>query len=236
MNVTKKRLRNMLSFALAFLILCSTTNLFHFSAIETSETSISYVFSGVNASDSGYAEGTLSFTSENSGTYYLYWADDTKALDGYYEIESFNISSGKSQSFEFGDHTAIPVGATKIIAVTDKSDLSVSNAVAVYSLPENKQLRKENNNLLYTFNSYSDVHIDETGYYKNDTKNWKQALKYAVAKNTDFIVSSGDMTSSTGGADADWVVYEQILADSNYVNPIWESDGNHDLYCGADVE
>lgn len=190
---------------------------------------ISYEFSGEDAKTCGYAQGTVTLTPQSAGTYYLYWADDTKALDGYYEITSMEMKAGESKSFTFGYHTAIPSGATKIIATNSKSNLNVGDAAAVYEIPDSKQLAGGAGNLLYTFNSYSDVHIDTEVYYTNSQKNWKNALQYAADKNTDFIVSAGDAVTNAKGYAEEWDVYEKILAESDYTNPVWETNGNHDM-------
>ena len=195
--------------------------------MSAASTSISYSFSGDEKNLSGYAQGTIRFTSSNAGTYYLYWADNTKALDGYYPIDTMTVSAGGSATFTFGDHTAIPAGATKIIAVTNTSSTSVSSAVAVYDIPASKQLLTNSGKQLYKFSSYSDAHIDPDGYYKNYSEKWRQALEFAHKKDTDFIVSSGDMVNF--GRQDEWNTYLSILAQSSYDNPVWESNGNHDL-------
>ncbi len=191
------------------------------------QSKLSYTFSGSNASTAGYAEGTVSLTAKEAGTYYLYWADNTKGLDGYYEICKLSLSANATGKFTFDYHTAIPANATKLIATTSTTNTTVSNADAVYDIPATKQLKYSSGELKYTFNSYSDVHIDPDGYYKNYRAKWAQALKFATNKNTDFIVSSGDMVNF--GLDSEWEIYEEILADSDYVNPVYESNGNHDL-------
>ena len=196
-------------------------------------TNINYTFSGDNSETAGYAEGTITFSSDTAGTYYLYWADDISALKGYYPIDEITIKAGEISTYKFGCHTAIPANATKIIACLSKSDVSVKNAVAIFDIPKNKQLLSGSGDLLYSFNSYSDVHIDLDGYYKNASKNWAQALKFGVDKGTDFIVSSGDMVTNAGGPDSEWDEYERILSESDYVNPVWESDGNHDMRSGV---
>ena len=195
-----------------------------------------YEFSGNDAETPGYAEGTVNFTSQSDGTYYLYWADDTKALEGYYDITSMKLKAGESESFTFGYHTAIPAEATKIIVTTSKSNLEVRDAVAVYEIPDKKQLADGAGNLLYTFNSYSDVHIDTEVYYTNSQKNWKNALKYAADMDTDFIVSSGDAVTNARGFAEEWDVYEKILAESDYTNPVWETNGNHDMRDESDKD
>lgn len=196
-------------------------------------TTITYQFEGEDANKPGYAQGKVTLKAETSGTYHLYWADDTKALDGYYEISTMNLNSNSSGNTSFDYHTAIPANATKIIAVKDTSNLYVSNAVAVYNLPQNKLLSAGSGELLYKFSSYSDVHIDIRGnssYYKDANKTWSNALQYAYEKDTDFIVSSGDMINHySSSTEKDWDNYLKTLANSNYCNPVWEANGNHDL-------
>ena len=228
-----RKISKILSYLLTATLLTPMISALPVSSATPEGTNIDYTFSGKNADDSGYAQGTVTLSSDTDGTYGLYWADNSKAPDGYYEIDELTIADGKSAVFEFGDHTAIPAGATKLIAVSDKSDLSVSGADAVYSIPTNKQLNFGSGELLYTFNSYSDVHIDVGNYYVNAEKNWAQALKFAVDKGTDFIVSSGDMVTNASGPESEWLIYEKVLAESDYVNPVWESDGNHDMRSGV---
>lgn len=206
------------------------------SIIYAADNEIHYEFSGEAALTSGYAQGKVTFTAQSAGTYYLYWADEIKALDGYYEIAVMEVKAGESKSFTFGYHTAIPADATKMIATTDKVNLNVKDAVAVYDIPGNKQLNKGAGNLLYTFNSYSDVHIDTEVYYTNCQKNWKNALKYAVDKDTDFIVSAGDAVTNAKGFSEEWDVYEKILSESDYTNPVWETNGNHDMRDETDLD
>ncbi len=196
--------------------------------------SLSYTFTGSNTADAGYAEGTITFKTASEGTYYLYWADDEKALDGYDSfIKPEKRKAGESITVNMGYHTAIPADATKIIAT--KGSKKVADADAVYSVPESKQLKYDSGELLYTFNSYSDVHIDNNGYYKKAEEHLAEAFQFAVEKNTDFIVSSGDMVTNKTGPDSEWAVYEDILKNSNYMNPVWEADGNHDMRCGAET-
>ena len=220
------------------------------------QTVITYQFSGEEASVAGYAEGALSLYAKDAGTYYLYWANDTEALDGYYAIGDIDdtvnnensadivkkqayfhdMSAGESRTFYFGEHTAIPAGATKIIATTSKTNYKVSQATAVFDIPKEKQLQSGAGNLLYTFNSYSDVHIDTESYYQKSKSNWEKALKFAANKDTDFIVSAGDAVTNSHGASGsnggfadEWDTYEKILASSDYCNPVYEADGNHDM-------
>lgn len=176
---------------------------------------------GDDSQKAGYAEGKITLYAGSDGNYSLYWANKNGKLSGYSSITSKKLSAGESVKFSFGYHTAIPYGATKIIALNN------STKAAEYNLPDHKILNT--GKPLYTFNSYSDIHIDTEGYYKQSAKRWTEALKFGVKKNTDFIVTSGDTVTNALGPDSEWELYERLLAESDYVNPVWESDGNHDM-------
>ena len=158
----------LLSLSVLVLVAIATTGLV---IRANNQTVITYQFSGEEASVAGYAEGSLSLYAKDAGTYYLYWANDTEALDGYYAIGDIDdtvnnensadivkkqayfhdMSAGESRTFYFGEHTAIPAGATKIIATTSKTNYNVSQATAVFDIPKEKQLQSGAGNLLYTF-------------------------------------------------------------------------------------
>lgn len=224
MSKAKRISKKTLAIIMSMMLMLSVVSVFATTANAVSGTTIDYVFTGNDKDTSGYAEGTITLSSDTGGTYSLYWADDTKALEGYYAITSLAVSANNSKEFKFGYHTVIPKGATKIIATTT-DDKTVANAVAIYNIPVAKQFN--GGKLLYKFNSYSDIHIADDNYFVNAPKNLAQALKFGVDKGTDFIVTSGDSVSF--GRTAEWDRYEKILADSDYVNPVWESNGNHDL-------
>lgn len=202
---------------------------------------LSYKFTGADVNKAGYAEGTITLKSATGGTYYLYWADDKGALSGYYEITTMKLEKDGVGTFTFEYHTAIPADATKVIAIksnVEPSTVSVSNADAVYNIPAKKQLPYLSKDAIYTFNSYSDIHIDEEKWgetpaywWQHSEQHWAQALQYADDKKVDFIVSSGDQVTnaSIANLDKEWKVYQYILSQSDYVNPIWESGGNHEV-------
>lgn len=198
---------------------------------------LAYDFSGSDAATPGYAEGTITLNAED-GSYQLYWADDAGALEGYYEIADLEVSGG-SAAYSFGYHAAIPAGATKVIAAAGEAEYpTVDEAVAVWDIPAEKQLGHQPGEELYTFNSFSDIHIDEEKvgettpfYWVFSEAHWANALDYAVSKGVDFIVSSGDQVTNARleNLDKEWKAYQYILAQSDYCNPIYESGGNHEV-------
>ncbi|WP_244835135.1 metallophosphoesterase [Clostridium sp. BJN0001] len=199
---------------------------------------LTYVFKD---SESGFAEGTITLKSEEGGTYYIYWADNEKALDGYYEITKSKIEKGQSYEFSFESNVAIPSGASKIIAFKsddEPTDKSIKNAAAIFDIPAEKKMIKSSESPLYTFNSYSDIHIDEehfgqtpANYWQYSEKHLEDALKYAKEKNSDFIISSGDQVTNASwdNIDKEYKAYQNILSKSDYTNHIYECSGNHEV-------
>ncbi len=212
-----------------------------------SDVTINYTFEGNDKAKAGYAQGTITVSASSSATYHLFWADDTKALDGYYEINSnlkdelteklggkkspgagFIVSSGKNATFTFDEHTAIPADATKIIAVTDTKKTSVSDAVAVFDIPKEKQLKTGSGNLLYRFSSYSDLHVKTTdSSWPKSKERCLSALKIAKNRNVDFVNISGDISSSP--SEDEWKFFREKVKESGFGGNIWESTGNHEL-------
>ena len=136
-------------FAKLFAALISAALVFSSVPVCFASQGISYVFTGDEKDAAGYAEGKIELSGLSDGAHYLWWADDSAALGGYYEITKIKGSG----SFKFGDHTAIPAGATKIIATADKKNVSVSSAEAVYEIPESKRLKYKPGDENYTFMS-----------------------------------------------------------------------------------
>ena len=199
---------------------------------------IAYEFTGDDAQKAGYAEGTVTFVAKETGTYSLYWSDDTGALEGYYEIAKVDITNDAAgKEILFAPNTAIPADATKLIAVMG-TDTTVKEAVAVYDIPVEKQLGYKAEDAIYTFNSYSDIHIDEEKWgevpaywWEFSEQHFAQALDFSAKKDVDFIITSGDQVTNATyrNMENEWKSYQYILSASDYVNPIYEASGNHEI-------
>ncbi len=235
-------MKKLLSLILVAVMLLSTVPF----AVSAQTDALTYTFSGVNAEDAGYAEGTITFTAENDGTYYLYWADDTKALPKFFEIASFTLAKGESGSFKLGPQVAIPADAECVIVSTESScDLAtLSSAVAKVDIPDAKKYVDSSSERQYRYAALSDIHIDvqhgtSAGFYEYSEAHWENTLEKCVDREVDFIISAGDQVTNAYGATLEWLTYQQILADSDYVNPIYEADGNHEprgsVNAGCDV-
>ena len=221
-----------LCFAALFSIICFSAVNVHAEEYCT----ITYEFTGENADTPGYAEGTVTLTSHHDGYYMLYWVGSDLAPEDFYPIMECTLADGESKSVDFGYHTAIPPQADGIIAFSEQFGIAAAHYYLPQNkLPEQKQLFGKDPVPLYTFSSYSDVHMDDQGYYKKAQERWANALEFAAKKNTDFIVTSGDMVTNNLSYDRshienEWRTYLTILNDSSYCNPVWESDGNHDMH------
>ncbi len=230
-----KRTHKLLSLLLAVLMLISAM------MIGTASTSaalaeITYDFTSEAA---GYAQGTITLTPsvDNPGTYHLYWADDNAALDGYREIAILEASS--SATFTMPAYTAIPADATKVIAFKaehSEGERTVANADAVFDIPASKQLSFSSADALYTFGSISDPQLANDSYgsnsYPYDEDHLKAAFETLSKRDVDFTVLSGDVVNDQNGNQTyaqEYKTYQQILADSSYSKPIYESNGNHDV-------
>ena len=233
----KKRMIAILSVLLVMALACSVFIISTTAATPT----INYTFSGSNAADRGFAEGTITL-SGGSGTTSLYWADNNKALDYFEPIATFNGSG----SYTMPTYTAIPPKATKIIACTG-SDHTVAKAAAVYNIPANKALAKTDKDVLYSFASYSDFHMeaDVAAYsgwsqkYPYDEQHLRAAFKTAADRKVDFMITTGDHVNNQRNDNNsgnnnfyayEWNRYLKILSESDYTGPIYEAIGNHELW------
>lgn len=202
---------------------------------------ITYSFTGDDKDLAGFAQGTITVkasSSANAGKYYLYWADDTKALDGYTYISILNVTTSGA-SVTLVAQTAIPADATKLVAFKADSEPSVktvATATAVYNIPQSKQFPHKSTDKQYSFASYSDIHIANDSYgsscYPYDEQHFRNALDAAAKRDVDFIVTSGDNINNQEGktSASEWKTYQKILAESDYCNPIYETIGNHEIW------
>lgn len=235
-----RSLKRSISMLLSLLIILTSVIVISTATVNAEAPTISYSFSNTKR---GYAEGTITVNPNgNNGTYYLYWADDTKALQGYREIASINLSSGSSGKYKMPAYTAIPADATKLIAVKSSSEPNVANvtvakANAVYSISSSKQLKDGTDKKLYSFASVGDPQLAHDDYggdkYPYDTVHLEQAFVTLADRKVDFTVSSGDTVNDQNGNKtyaSEYKEYQQILAESPYANPIYEANGNHELW------
>lgn len=228
---TRKLAKALLSVALVIAMLFSMC-IVGFVSASAAGLELNYEFAYQNA---GYAEGRLSL-SGTSGTYILYWSDDTSALKGYSGIAQITVASTKKY-FNMPANTAIPAGATKVIAVESGKEATVANASAVFDIPADKQFNGGVKQ--YTFEALSDIHIQvDNSYWTLSKTHFANALEVAAKRDVDFMTISGDMVNgySLSNLKAEYPQYLELIAKSNYNNPIYETNGNHEMKGGSNAE
>lgn len=234
-------MKKIIAVALVVMMLVSVLSVSLVTSSAADGVTLSYAFGGEEYTKAGFAEGsiTISVTSSSmAGNYYLYWADDTKALEGFRQIGTLNVSAGSSAKYKLLDHTAIPPKATKVIAIKSDSvptDTTVANATAVTNIHSAKI--NKNTEPIYTFGAFSDPQLANDSYgesrYPNDEIHWAKALENFDKRGVDFLVSSGDTVNDQNGGvtyATEYKRYQKLLADSPFANPVWEANGNHDVH------
>ena len=212
-------------------------------------TQIQYNYVGAHASDRGWAQGNIVVSAgpSDGGSYFLYWANDSKALDGFDYIAKISVNANSSAKFTMPEYTAIPADATKVVGFLSSNEpgnKAVSAAKAVYDIPAEKRIGQTTSEKLYSFASYSDFHIAEgssvgTSKYPYDNEHETAAFNVAASRGVDFVVTTGDHINNqrddeNGGnnpsAAAEWRTYTKNLANSNFTGPVYEAIGNHELW------
>ena len=189
-----------------------------------SRAAIEYRFESERA---GYAAGDVTLFADIAGEYRLLWADDEKPLDGWFPVTTMILGAGENESFRLSGRVAIPVGATRLVAVCGE------RLRAVYIVPAEKRLPYTASDRSYRFGALADIHIDlENGgrniYFINAEHNFRRALAVCEKHDADFIVIAGDMITNASGAEDEWRRYRQIIAESGWRKPIYEAIGNHE--------
>ena len=189
---------------------------------------ITYTYANAIAGD---GEGVITVSElSGSGYFSLYFADDTAVLDGYEPIAVVR-KSGATGSVTLPRAFFIPPQATQIAVYEHKLktptdlDLDLSAALGLYEIPAEKKLSAETPSL--TFASVSDAHLnyDDNGY--GASAKWTAALNFFDEMGIDYVILSGDMTSS--GGTTDYERYAAATAASSFpVDHIYEAQGNHD--------
>ncbi|MBQ7999711.1 MAG: starch-binding protein [Ruminococcus sp.] len=226
----KSRAGRFFSILLVITMLMSVASL-GITAVSAAGAELTYDFKYANA---GYAEGRITLKAGSTadyGTYNLYWADDTKALDGYAPIKSLNLNTAVNY-VELGEFIAIPADATKVIAVKGSTSKTVAAATAVFDIPADKQFKASSSEKEYDFQALSDIHIQhDDSYWVYSKTHWANALEIAAQRDVEFVAVCGDQVNGYGysSLQKEWPIYLKILADSSFTNPVFETNGNHEL-------
>ncbi len=231
---TKSRAGRFFSILLVITMLMSVMSLGLSAVSAASGAELTYDFKYANA---GYAQGRITLKAGSTadyGTYYLYWADNKKALDGYAPIKTLNLNAAMN-FVELPEFTAIPADATKVIAVKSATSKTVASAAAVYDIPAAKQFKYDSSDKEYVFQTLSDIHFHKDGYqpYEYADEHFLSALNAAEKRGAEFISTCGDQTNYSDLKE--WQGYLNTIANSDFTGAVYEVNGNHEPYTQGDI-
>ena len=170
----------------------------------------------------GFAGGTLTFLPETSDVYTFYWADDSGKLKDYTMLYSDEFAAGIEAEVTIQSFTAIPKGATRLIAVSGDNTVVYS-----YTIPTSRLFTDEE---LYVFGALSDTH-QGTRYGSTDIpyNHFINAAKTLWKKGAITIGICGDF--SYANIESEYVLHSKAIQEI-YVSapkmPIFTTTGNHE--------
>ena len=170
----------------------------------------------------GFAGGTLKFLPETSDVYTFYWADANGKLKDYTMLYSDEFAKGLEAEVTIQSFTAIPKGATRLIAVSGNGDVTYS-----YTIPENRLLKAEE---LYTFGALSDTHQgNRYGATSIPYNHFINAAKVLYDKGAITIGICGDF--SYDNIESEYIAHSNAIKEIfKYAPdmPIFTTTGNHE--------
>lgn len=126
-------LQRILSTVCACALLALLCGLVPTAAAEDAGLTVEYRFTGANAERPCYAEGIITLTpgasSQTSGYYVLYFADDQEILPGYGEIAGAEIT-GAPVSITLPAGMALPENATQLAVIESRTERIVQPQLA----------------------------------------------------------------------------------------------------------
>ena len=181
--------------------------------------------------DPGFAGGTVTFLPEAADTYTFYWADANGKLANYTMLYSDSFKANVESEISIQSFTAIPKGATRLIAVSANG-----KTVYSYTIPKERILTEEE---LYAFGALSDTH-QGTRYGSTDIPydHFVNAVKVLYEKGAIAIGICGDF--SYNNTEDEYILHAQAIQEL-YQHapdlPIFTTSGNHESkYTGFSLE
>lgn len=182
--------------------------------------------------ESGFAGGDIVFIPETADTYTFYWGDAKGKLANYTMLYSDEFLKKTLSEVSIQSFTAIPKGATRLLAYNGKNVLSYS-----FDLPESKQFKETQ---LYSFGALSDSHqghrYDSTGNIPYS--HFIDAVKDLSGMGASLIGMAGDFTYDN--EEFEYQLHADVIKDLYAYNsklPIYTVSGNHECkYTGFSKE
>lgn len=179
----------------------------------------------------GFAGGTVSFYPEHSDTYTFYWGDSNGQLANYTMLYSDLFIANQEAEITIQSFTAIPKGATKLLAVSaDK------RTTYTYDIPAERLFDKEQ---LYSFGALSDSHQgNRYGSQSIPYNHFIDAVKDLSNMGALMIGMSGDF--SYENEEFEYQLHAKAIKELYAFNPklpIYTTSGNHECkYTGFSKE
>ena len=170
----------------------------------------------------GFAGGTVTFLPETSDVYTFYWADANGKLKNYTMLYSDEFVADVEAEVTIQSFTAIPKGATRLMAFSGDGDVIYS-----YTIPKERLFAEEE---LYAFGALSDTH-QGTRYGSTDIpyNHFVNAAEVLYEKGAVAIGICGDF--SYENIESEYVLHseaiQQIYASAPDM-PIFTTTGNHE--------
>ena len=170
----------------------------------------------------GFAGGTITFLPETSDVYTFYWADANGKLKDYTMLYSDEFAADVEAEVTIQSFTAIPKGATRLLAVSGDGDVTYS-----YTIPESRLFTEEE---MYAFGALSDTH-QGTRYGSTSIpyNHFINAAKVLYDKGAITIGICGDF--SYDNIESEYILHAEAIQEIyGYAPdmPIFTTSGNHE--------
>ena len=170
----------------------------------------------------GFAGGTVEFCPADTDTYTFYWGDDKGQLADYTMLYSDEFYGNMTAEVTIQSFTAIPKGATRLLAVSADKKTTYS-----YDLPTERLFQKEQ---LYSFGALSDSHQGERyGANTIPYSHFINASKTLHEKGALTIGLCGDF--SYDNIESEYILHANAVKEIQGFAPnmpIFTTSGNHE--------
>ena len=179
----------------------------------------------------GFAGGSVSLIAESSETYYLYWGNADGILPNYSYLHSVPLKKGVFAEVSIHSYTAIPKGASCLIAVSESGSYTYS-----FDIPAEQLFTQEE---LYIFGALADTH--QGTRYGPETKSFDRLInagEILSQKGAILIGINGDI--ATNNTEREYYLHGEAIKEIYAMNPnmpIYTVSGNHEAkYTGFSRE
>ena len=179
----------------------------------------------------GFAGGTVTFMPESSETYTFYWGDANGKLANYTKLYSDSFTANVETEVSIQSFTAIPKGATRLLAVNGNESIIYS-----YTIPVSRRFEAKE---LYIFGALSDTHQGTRyGSTAIPYNHFINASKVLYEKGAIAVGICGDF--SYNNTEDEYILHANAIKEIYKTAPnmpIFTTSGNHESkYTGFSYE